>query len=600
MGVRGIAAGLTDRVAPIAVTVIADAIQLIPLSNVSGFQGSAGTANIIVNRGGYSGPIVLTAEGLPAGVTASFQPVSGSTSTTTAALDIGPTVAPGVYTVTVRATGTGVPDATAQITLTVTPTVLALSLTPPGVSLLQGTTATTTLTITRTAINRAVVVSVEGAPSGLTITPVPANTAGTTSTISIAAAATLAAGQYDVTVRGTPEGLPISTSVTTTLSVTVRATATGVGNVLLDWSTCTAPSWVAAQDGTGSWTQVTGVSGVFSFTVSSGKGGYAFAEEGNSTTVRYLTQPELTGAPIDMCVTAFGPKTINGVATHGSGTGTVAEQWTYMLGGGSGASTGAGPSFAITGVRNGVHDFIAWGNTQTLGLRGLIRRDQDLPNGASLGTINLVGPESFQALQRSLNVTAIAANEQYAFTVSYLTTPSCTVNLLSSAGAISANFFMYGIPDAQQRSTDFHQVTVTTTSASGSRSASEVFHTMAARTVALPQALPLPSVVAQSGSYKRLQATIPSILAQFNGAVTLRYTDGAKSMSVSATIGYAGSTGVVLSMPDLSGVSGWPSSFAVPTDGRGTWRVTVDGLNANVPLCTENRRAISAWQTGTF
>jgi len=593
VSLRGVAVGLADRVASFTVTVTAEPIQLIALSSVSGFQGSTGTANIVVNRSGYSGPITLTAEGLPTGMSASFQGAPSASGVATVTFTTGPATTPGVYAVTIRASGTVVPDATTQITVNVLSTVFSLTLNPPSVSLLQGTSATAVLTVARTAIDRAVALSVENAPAGLTITPSPVSTSGTSSTISIAASSTLAVGQYDVTIRGIPEGLTLGASVTTTLTVTVRATAPGVGNVLLDWSACTSPSWVAAQDGAGAWTQVTGASELFRFDVNSASGGFAFAEGGNTISVRYMTRAELTATPIDMCANALGPKTIIGTAVHTN----IAEQSVYRLGGGSGASSGAAPGFSITGVRNGVHDLIVWGPMFPLIQRGLIRRDVDLPNGGSLGAISLGGIEGFTPTQRVLTLSGFGAGEQFAFTVSYLTTASCTINQLYSANSTS---FMYGVPDTLQRSTDFHMVTALATTLTSSRSASEVFHTMANRTIVFAPALSVPVVTTLPGSYKRLQVSAGSISGQFNSALALRYGDGVRTMSVSTTMGAASASPIVLAMPDLSGVSGWPSSYAVSSTAAGTWVESADGVSSSGPLCTEGMRTITSSRSGSF
>jgi hypothetical protein len=591
--VRATAAGLTDRTATLTVTVIPDAIQLLVQSGVSGFQGTTGTSSILVNRGTFAGAIALTAEGLPTGATASFTPLTSTSASTTLTLVVGPTVPTGTYAVTIRASAAGVPDATAPLTLTVLPTVFSLSLAPQSATLLQGTTATSTLTIARTAIAAAVDVTVEGAPAGLTITPSPASTTGTSSGITIVAAPSLAAGDYSVTLRGTPRGLPVAASMTATLGVAVRATAPGAGNVVLDWSACVAPSWVAAQDDSGAWTQVAGASGIYRFDVQSGKGGFTYAENGNSIVVRYMSQAELTATPIDMCVGAPGIKTINGTAVHNS----TSEQWVYRLGGGSGTSNGASPNFAITGVRNGTHDFITWGSTIGLGLRGLMRRDVDLPDGASLGSINLASAEAFVPVQRSLTINGTLANENLTFGISFLTTPACTVNsLFTSAGA----GLLYGVPDALLRSTDSHMLTVAATTTSGSRSASEVFHSMANRTMQLPPVLAAPPVVALTGSYKRMEATIGTLPSTYNTSATLRLSDGTRTMSVTATTAYTGTTGVVLSTPDLSGVSGWPSALAIASGAHGNWVVSANGAPANTPLCTESLRTVVASQSGTF
>ena len=590
--IRAVSAGIVDRTATLTVTVIPDAIQLLIQSDVSGYQGSTGTTSILVNRGTFAGTVALAAEGVPAGVTASFTPLTPTSASTTITLGVGASVVPGSYTVTVRASGAGVPDATAQLSLNVLPTVFTLILSPQNVTLLQGTSATSTLTIARTAIAVPVDLTVEGAPAGLTITPSPSSAGGTTSAIDITAAQNLTAGQYSVTLRGTPHGLTIASSITTTLGVNVRTTAPGSGNVLLDWSSCVAPSWVAAQDGGGPWIQVAGTSGTYRFDVQSAKGGFTFAE-GNNIVVRYMTKAELTAAPLDMCVGALGTKTVNGTGAHHN----ITESWVYRLGGGSGTSTGAGANFAITGVRNGVHDLIAWGNSLGLGLRGFIRRDVDVADGGSVGTIDLAGQEGFTPAQRMLTVTGLGSGENYGLSVSYLTTAACTVNALYSA---NNTIFMYGVPDVVQRSNDFHMVTVMATSATSSRVTNEVSHAFTTKTMALPSVLAVPVIATLPGSYKRLEATLGTLASPYNTSVTLRLSDGTRSMSVIATTAYTGTNGVVLAMPDLSGVSGWPSTLAIASGGHGNWTVSANGVSSSASLCTENMRTVLASQSGTF
>jgi len=294
-----------------------------------------------------------------------------------------------------------------------------------------------------------------------------------------------------------------------------------------------------------------------------------------------------------MCLGALGTKTVNGTAAHLN----ITESWVYRLGGGSGASTGAGVNFAITGVRNGVHDLLAWGNSFGLGLRGFIRRDVDVVGGGSVGLINLAGQEGFTPVQRSLTLTGFGSGENYALAVSYLTTSACTVNALYSANLTS---FINGVPDALQRSDDFHMVSVIATTATGSRTANEVSHALTNKTIALPAGLTVPSIATLSGSYKRLEATLGTVPSPYNASVTLRLSDGTRSMSVVATPGYTGASGVVLSTPDLSGVSGWPSALAIASGAHGNWTVVANGVSSSGPLCTENMRTVLASQSGTF
>jgi hypothetical protein len=190
----------------------------------------------------------------------------------------------------------------------------------------------------------------------------------------------------------------------------------------------------------------------------------------------------------------------------------------------------------------------------------------------------------------------------------YLTTAACTANPLYSFatsgtfsnGTVNFSLGFLGVPDASQRPTDFHLATALLSAGSSSRSIAMAFHSFSARTIALPPLMPAPVVTVIPGGYKRLQSTVSSLPAAYDRAATLRYADGARAMSMSATSGYVGGTNFVLAMPDFSGTSGWSNSFAIDANATGTWTFDVEGGSAGATLCNEGARALSAKRTGTF
>ena len=77
----------------------------------------------------------------------------------------------------------------------------------------------------------------------------------TTSTMTVAVDQAIAAGAYEISVKGNAEGQE-EQSVTLTLNVSGPP---GTGNTSFKFCDLdNLPVWVAAQDGTGAWTQVTG------------------------------------------------------------------------------------------------------------------------------------------------------------------------------------------------------------------------------------------------------------------------------------------------------------------------------------------------------
>jgi hypothetical protein len=593
--IRASATGVVDRSATLTVSVLADRTQLIVGPEVTVAQGSSGDTKIIINRSNYPGEIALSAENLPAGVTASFQPNGTTGTASTLTLAAAPTVPAGVYPISLRAQGAGVPDAIAEVRLTVNPVSLTLSFDPTSVSVFQGgSSARSALTIKRTGFSGAVSLSIEGAPAGVTVVAESTTVAGASTAINVVAAAAAVPAQYTVTIRATPSGFPSSASRTAPLIVNVRAAPTS-GNVLLDWSTCTVPDWIGYQDGNGPWTQAVPTAGVARFTVSSGKGGFAYVELRSKMTVTYMTQDELTAGPINMCPAQQPAKIVSGTAIHTSAGPT--DGATYSLGGGLGTSSGASPNFVIQGVRDGVHDLVGWAPSTLSGPRGMLIRDVDLPDGGSLGTVSWQVPGAFNPVRSTISVNGFSGDVSFAHAMSYLTTAACTVNPLYSGASTT----MFGVPQALQRPNDFHMVTLLAATAANSRTrtVSLSFQVMTDRTIALPPVVNAPLLTTLSGSYKRLQANVGDIPGVYNRSAVLEYGDGGKQVVVSASTGYAGTVGVVLATPDLSGVSGWDSAWAMSTGATGSWFLTLGGATGG-SICAEGERTVSIRHRGSF
>jgi uncharacterized membrane protein len=189
--------------------------------------GSNGQTGItLIRGGGYTGAVALSLEGAPAGVTGGFNPATIATGATTSTLtiDVAGSTAAGNYTLTVRATGSGVAAATATVSITVAPPPsFDLSLTPSTLNITQGAGGNSTVNITRGGgFAGGVTLALEGAPAGITGTFTPNPASANSSALAIAVANTVAAGNYALTVRGTATGLPAKTA---TVTVTVLAPA---------------------------------------------------------------------------------------------------------------------------------------------------------------------------------------------------------------------------------------------------------------------------------------------------------------------------------------------------------------------------------------
>ncbi|HEV7663170.1 MAG TPA: hypothetical protein VGQ62_06515 [Chloroflexota bacterium] len=220
-------------------------------STVTVALGASGTSTISTAlTSGSAQTVALSATGVPAGASASFNPTSvtaGSSSTLT--LNSG-SAAAGTYAVTV--TGTG-PSATHSTLVTFTinaappPNEFSIAVSPSSLSLVQGTSGTATVsTATTSGTAQTVSFSASGVPSGATASFSPTSiTSGGSSTLTVNAG-TAAAGSYALTITGTGA----SSTHATTLTLTVTASGGGAGITNGTFETGTLTAWTVAGTAT--------------------------------------------------------------------------------------------------------------------------------------------------------------------------------------------------------------------------------------------------------------------------------------------------------------------------------------------------------------
>lgn len=184
--------------------------------------GTAAIGVTITRTTPFAGPVALSVESAQAGITGAFAPdtIGASATTSTLTVTAGATVAAGAYPITIRAKGAGITDQTATATINVTanPTI-GFTLTPDAVSIQQGATANSLVSVTRGGgFTGAVTLTVAGLPDSLTATVGSPSLTGDTTTIAFAAAGNVAPGAYAAVVTGAATGV---TPVTDTVTVTV-------------------------------------------------------------------------------------------------------------------------------------------------------------------------------------------------------------------------------------------------------------------------------------------------------------------------------------------------------------------------------------------
>jgi hypothetical protein len=555
-------------------TPVASMSLLTGSATVSVEQGASASAVLTIGRTNFSSDVLLTAEGLPTGVTATFTPpsVAAGSTTSTLALAASGAAAVGSTTVTVRARATGVADVTTSIALTVTATAtgtVSLQLTPAASTIAAGQTAVSTLAITRGGgFSGGVNLTVSGAPAGLTTSLSTANPVlGNSVTLSLQSASTVVPGPYTLTVRANTPGL---TEATATYVLTVNAPV----STAVSWRYCATeriPIWFAYLDGNGgTWQRVQpAATGQFDFAVGQPTVGIAsvYVDRGVTVTeVRYYDSSELTTAAAAECVDnpEAGTKSLTGTIT---GFTDATESATISIGTAvSTSATDAARSFSMARVPSGVRDLIGVRgiSSSNTTLRMLVIRGTNVANGATIGPLDLGAGASFIPATSSLIVTAPNDGPMSGST-SYATANGSVATL--SIGAISSNVAVpyTGVPTARLDALDVQRITVEQTAGSTlSRSIVRYIRGPAPVSVRMPADPATPTVTAIAGaSYPRATVT-GTIPAAFNRQVIVEWESvaGARRWLLGSTsAARSASLDFTLQMPDFSAVSGWTPAW---------------------------------------
>ena len=556
-------------------------------------QGANGSVTATVSRsGGFAGNIDLSLEGAPTGVTASFSPASVAAGATTSTITItaAASTAPGNYTLTLRAKGTGATDQTASVALTVTAVATGsytMAVSPASVSVTQGAAAgSATVTVTRTGgFTGAVALTTSGAPTGLTVTANPTSIPGTatTSALSISAASNTAPGTYTITVNGAATGV---TNQSATFSVVV--TAPSSGNASWQFCASNAPLWFAVQDGTGAWTRVTPTNNAFGFNITSSKGGVAYVQAGSGSsftlTVLYGLKQELTDAGAGLCANTT-EKTVNGsVAGLGSG-----EAASVSLGGAL-ATVSANGNFTLNNVPDGPRDLVAARTATTVSGTGItfavnkliIRRALNQAANSTMPALDFNASEAVAPVSRNVTVNG-AGSDFLSTSVSYVTANNAITTLYTDALSSGATRAYYGVPAASQATGDLHLLTAVATNVSGStanylRIFGTYFKDATDKTVTLGP-VPATATVSVLGTTPyvrlRMQWTAQTEYGKYFSAIYSQSNAAApRTAIVSATSGYLGSTSVDLAIPDFTGVAGWDSNWGLKAGQATQWVAT--------------------------
>ncbi len=208
---------------PIALTVVQPAAFTVAVSpsTITMLEGATATSAITVTpKTGFTGKVTLSASGLPAGVTASFSPLT-SFGASVVTLIASRSAATGRANVLVTGSfGASSASAALAVTVQAAPS-FTLAAAPASLNVVQGNFGSSTVSVTPiNGFTGVVALTVAGLPAGVTGSFSPASASATAaSKLTLTAAPTAATGTATLTITGVSGGV----SATTTVFLTIKA-----------------------------------------------------------------------------------------------------------------------------------------------------------------------------------------------------------------------------------------------------------------------------------------------------------------------------------------------------------------------------------------
>ena len=285
---------------------------------------------------------------------------------------------------------------------------------------------------------------------------------------------------------------------------------------------------------------------------------------------------------------------------------TATESGILYLGNGAGLFNGIGSSFQINNVPLGTQDAVGFVSDLTTpgNERVFLRRNQDVTD---LGTIDfsLSNSEVVAAGSATITVDDLMVDESYIATIGFNTSTTSNVcqamTLYTVPTSTTSTFSALGVPSGSQLSDESHTVSIAASDEDDNvRSVFENIGSLGSATVMLPAAIPAPTITdlgGPSGPYRILSAVVamPSAYDSFS---SFEYDANGKYVGVAASAAYLGNGSQTLTVPDLSGVAGFQTSWAPAATDEVSWAIFGTGGFLTNP-CAPGSRGVAASIEGT-
>jgi hypothetical protein len=266
---------------------------------------------------------------------------------------------------------------------------------------------------------------------------------------------------------------------------------------------------------------------------------------------------------------------------NGSVANLVAGDFAYVTMGLGSAFFEPPPStFTLTNLANSPLDLIAHHGFLEGGEipdRVIIRRAQNPTNGATLATLDFAATEAAEVTANSLSISGISANEHNFIDMFFSTATTLDHPLFLPDVFTSSPQTIYHIPSSLTQAGDLHLLDVyaQTTNGGALRGETQYYRTAANKSVALGAPLNSPTLTTVSSTSPVRLRTQLAVQPEYNSFVVSLFSQGtARSVSVIGTAAYFGSPSTWdVAIPDLSGVTGFPSASGLQQGQATEWQV---------------------------
>jgi hypothetical protein len=329
------------------------------------------------------------------------------------------------------------------------------------------------------------------------------------------------------------------------------------------------------------WTRVNGdLNRTFAFRASDKVGVAMVFTDGAGTyftDVFYAKNEELEPLSGSACTEAIGTKTVSGSVAN------VADgDYAYVSMGLTTELVEPPPStYSLFDLANAPLDLVAHsGSSQITGDvpdAFIIRRAQNPPDGSTLSTLDFNSAEAAAPAVNTVTISGLSASEDNLIDLYFSTATTFDQPIFLSSFFTSGTQTIYHVPSALTQAGDLHLLDVygTTTSGVAVRGETQWYRNAGNRTVALGSHLSTPAISSLATSpIVRLRAQLP-VQPEYNSFALALYeqigTTTVRAVSVLGTAGYFNSPSTwVLDIPDLSGVSGFPTASGLASGGTST------------------------------